>query len=65
MILVNTVLVHCSSGVIGVSSSFIGYFCLVDLMFFLVWCMWPLDISIDVGRCLLIRLVVKVIHISK
>ena len=36
MILVNNVLVHCASGVIGGSACCIGSFFLVDLMFFLV-----------------------------
>ena len=31
MILVNIVLVHCASGVIGGSFSFVGSFCLVEL----------------------------------
>ena len=65
MILVNTVLVHCASGVIGGSSSFIGSCCLLDFIFFLVWCMWILAVSIDGGRCLLIISIFKLGHEAK
>ena len=65
MILVNTVLVHCSIGFIGVSSSFVGSCFLVELMLFLIWCMWTLDVSIDGGICLLIRSIVKLVHVAK
>ena len=65
IILANTVLVRYNSGFIGGSSSFIGSCCLVDLMFLLVWCMWTLAVYIDGGICLLIRLIVKFVHISK
>ena len=36
---------------------------LSDLMFFLVWCMWPLDFAIDGGICLLMRLIAKLGHV--
>ena len=63
MKLVNTVLVSCDSGVIGGSSSLMGSCRLMELMFFLVWCICPLDVAIDGGRCLLIRLIVRFGHI--
>ena len=65
MILVKTVFVCCESGDIGGSSSFVGSCYLVDLMFFLVWCMWPLDVSIDGGRCLLFMLIVNLVLVAK
>ena len=65
MILVNIVLVHCASGFIGGYSSFIGSCRLADLMFFLVWYMFPLAVAIDGGRCLLIRSIVKLVHVAK
>ena len=65
MILVNTVLVRCDSGVICGSSSFIGSCCLVEFMFFLVWCMWHLAVAIDGGICLLVTSIVKWVHVSK
>ena len=34
-------------------------------MFFLVWFMWPLGISIDGGKYLLIRSIVKLGHVAK
>ena len=65
MILVKTMLVSCSSGFIGGSSSFIVSCYLVYLTFFLVWCMWPLAVSIDGVRCFLIRSIVKLVHVAK
>ena len=55
VIFVKTVLVRCVSGAIDGSSCIIGSCCLLDLIIFLVWCMWPLDVSIDGVICLLIR----------
>ena len=65
MILMNTVLVRCTSGFIVISSIVFGSCGLVDLRFFLVWCMWHLAVAIDGGRCLLISLLVKLIHVVK
>ena len=64
MVLLNTVLVRCASGVIGVSYSFVDFYCLVDLMLLLVWWMWPLGTVIDGGRCLLIRSIAKLGHVA-
>ena len=36
-----------------------------ELRLFLVWCMWPLDVAIDGGRCLLISSIVKFGHVAK
>ena len=65
MILVNTLLVRCTSGFIGSSSGVFSSCVLVDLRFFHVWCMWPLDVAIDWGRCLLISSIVKYGHVAK
>ena len=65
MILVNTVLVCCASGVI------VGYSCivrscrLVDLRLILVWLRLPLAVTVDGGRCLLISSIVKFGHVLK
>ena len=64
MVLVNTVLVHFSSGVIDFSSCLVESCGLVGFRLFLVWCMWPLDVVIDGGMCLLIGLIVKFGHIT-
>ena len=64
IILVNNLLVHCAIGFISGSLSFIGACCLVDFMLFLVWCMWPLDVAIDGGRCSLIMLIVKLGYVE-
>ena len=63
MVSLKTVLVRCVSGVIDGYSCLIVSCCLVDLILFLVCNMWPLTVSIDGGRCLLIRLVVKFYHV--
>ena len=65
MILVNTMLVRCVSGFISGSFIFICSCCLVDLMLFLVWCIWTLVVAIDGGRCLLVRLIVELGHVKK
>ena len=52
MIFVKSVVVLCVSGVIDSSSCLIGSCCLVELILFLVWLMWPLAVAIDGGRCL-------------
>ena len=65
MILDNTVLVCYASGFIGGSSIIIGSCWLVELMFFLVWWMWPLAADIDGGRCLLISLIVRLGNAEK
>ena len=65
MILLKTVLVCCASCAVGGSSCLMGSCGLSDLMFFLVWCMWPLDFAIDGGRFLLIRSIVKFFHVTK
>ena len=65
MILVDTVLVRFDSGVISDSSSFISSCYSLDLIFFLVWCMWPLDVAIDGGIWLLIRSIVKLGCVAK
>ena len=61
----STALVHCSSGGIYGSSFILGSCGLLDLMFLLVGYMWPLGVDMDGGRCLLIRYIVKFVHISK
>ena len=38
---------------------------MVDLMFFLVWCMWPLNVSIYGARSLLIGSIVKLVRAVK
>ena len=63
MIFVKTVLIRCVSGVIDGSSCIIGSCCLVDLIIFLVWSMWPLAVAIDGGRSVLIGSVVKFYHV--
>ena len=63
IILVKSVLVRCVSGFIV--DSYIGSCCLVDLMLLLVWCMWPLEVFIDGGICLLIRSIFKLGHVAK
>ena len=63
MIFVKTVLVRCVSGVIDGYSFIIGSCCLVDLIIFLVWRMWSLDVAIDGGSCLLTISVVKFYHV--
>ena len=63
MIFVKTVLVRCVSGLIDGSSCIIGSCCLVGLIIFIVWRMWPLAVAIDGSRCLLIRSVVKFYHV--
>ena len=63
MIIVKTVLVRCVSGLIDGSSCIIGSCCLVGLIIFIVWRMWPLAVTIDGVRCLLIRSVVKFYHV--
>ena len=65
MILLNTVLVHWSSGFISSSYCILEYCGLVDLRFFVVWSMWPLDVSIYWVRCLLTRFIVKLGHVAK
>ena len=65
MIFVNTVLVQCYSGVIGGFFSLVVSCYLVEYMFFLVWCMYPLDVAIDGGICLLIMSIVKLEHVAK
>ena len=65
MILVDNMLVRCTSGSIGGSSSIFGSFGLVDLRFFLFWCMWPLAVSIDGFRCLLISYLINLGHVVK
>ena len=63
MIYLNTLLLRCVSGFIGGSS--MGSCFLVELMFFLVWCMQPLAVAIDGVRCLLIRSIVILGHLAK
>ena len=49
-ILVNNMLVHCSSGVIGGSSCLLGFYDLEDLSFLLVFFICILVVAIDGGR---------------
>ena len=65
MILENIVLVRCDIGVICVSSCLMSSCGLEDLRLFIVWCMWTLAVAIYGGRSLLIRLVVKFVHVVK
>ena len=65
MIFVNTLLVRCDSGVISGSFCIIGSCFLVELMFFIVWCLWSLYVAIDGGRCLLISSIVNFVHVAK
>ena len=64
MILVNTVLVRCTSSFIGCSSGVFGSCGLADLRLFLVLCMLPLAVAIDGGICLLISSLVKLGHVE-
>ena len=64
MVLDKTKLLHCYSDAIGGSYCRLVSCGSVELMFFLVWFMCPLDVTMDGGICHVIRLIVMFGHVA-
>ena len=65
MILVNTVLVRCTSSFVGSSKGVFISCVLVDLRLFHVWYMWHVAVTIDWGSFLFIMSIIKYVHVEK